>query len=82
MVPVFPQSIVNKIFQPLFTIKPTGQGTGLGLSLAYDVVKAHNGELKVETQEGKGTTFVIQLPNHNFLKALISKADNQTTTTI
>lgn len=60
-----PQSIINKIFQPFFTTKPTGQGTGLGLSLAYDVIKAHHGELKVETVEGKGTTFIIQLPNDN-----------------
>jgi two-component system, NtrC family, sensor kinase len=46
----------------LFTIKPTGQGTGLGLSLSYDIVKAHAGELKVETKEGDGTTFIIILP--------------------
>lgn len=72
-----PQNIVNKIFQPFFTTKPTGQGTGLGLSLAYDVIKAHNGELKVETQEGKGTTFIIQLPYDNFSQALIPEADNR-----
>jgi signal transduction histidine kinase len=57
-----PQKVVNKIFQPFFTTKPTGQGTGLGLSLSYDIVKAHGGELKVETQEGEGTTFIMQLP--------------------
>ncbi len=57
-----PNNIVNKIFQPFFTTKPTGQGTGLGLSLAYDIVKAHGGELKVETKEGEGTEFIIQLP--------------------
>ena len=51
-----------KIFQPFLTIKPTGQGTGLGLSLSYDIVKAHGGELKVETKEGKGSEFIIQLP--------------------
>jgi len=56
-----PQNILDKIFQPFFTTKPTGQGTGLGLSLAYDIVKAHGGELKVETEEGEGTTFIIQL---------------------
>jgi signal transduction histidine kinase/ligand-binding sensor domain-containing protein len=56
------QNIVDKIFQPFFTTKPTGQGTGLGLSLAYDIVKAHSGEIKVETKEGEGTTFNIQLP--------------------
>ena len=54
--------ILNKIFQPFFTTKPTGQGTGLGLSLSYDIVKAHGGELKVETKESEGTTFIIQLP--------------------
>jgi len=57
-----PQKIVDKIFQPFFTTKPTGQGTGLGLSLAYDIVKAHGGEIKVETKEGEGSEFVIQLP--------------------
>src|SRR6185369_3452790 len=57
-----PQKIVDKIFQPFFTTKPTGQGTGLGLSLAYDIVKAHSGELKVETKEGEGSEFIIELP--------------------
>ena len=57
-----PQKILDKIFQPFFTTKPTGQGTGLGLSLSYDIVKAHGGELKVETKEGAGTRFIIQLP--------------------
>ena len=57
-----PQKIVDKIFQPFFTTKPTGQGTGLGLSLSYDIVKAHEGEIKVETKEGEGTTFTILLP--------------------
>ncbi|MDX2047579.1 MAG: tetratricopeptide repeat-containing sensor histidine kinase [Chitinophagaceae bacterium] len=56
-----PDSIKEKIFQPFFTTKPTGQGTGLGLSLAYDIVKAHGGELRVETKEGEGSTFIIQL---------------------
>ncbi len=56
------QKILDKIFQPFFTTKPTGQGTGLGLSLAYDIVKAHGGELKVETKEGEGSQFIIQLP--------------------
>ena len=57
-----PKNIVDKIFQPFFTTKPTGQGTGLGLSLAYDIVKAHGGELKVETKEGEGSVFTIQIP--------------------
>ncbi|MDH4298984.1 MAG: ATP-binding protein, partial [Cyclobacteriaceae bacterium] len=59
-----PQSVLDKIFQPFFTTKPTGQGTGLGLSLSYDIVKAHRGELKVETKEGEGSAFTIQLPNN------------------
>jgi two-component system, NtrC family, sensor kinase len=57
-----PQKILDKIFQPFFTTKPTGQGTGLGLSLSYDIVKAHGGELKVETKEGEGSEFIILLP--------------------
>ncbi|WP_225975445.1 tetratricopeptide repeat-containing sensor histidine kinase [Panacibacter ginsenosidivorans] len=56
-----PQKIVDKIFQPFFTTKPTGQGTGLGLSLSYDIIKAHGGEIKVGSKEGEGTTFTIQL---------------------
>jgi len=56
-----PSSIKDKIFQPFFTTKPTGQGTGLGLSLAYDIVKAHGGELKVESKDGEGSQFIIQL---------------------
>lgn len=57
-----PQKVVDKIFQPFFTTKPTGQGTGLGLSLSYDIIKAHGGELKVETKEGDGAEFTIELP--------------------
>ena len=57
-----PQKIVDKIFQPFFTTKPTGQGTGLGLSLSYDIIKAHGGEIKVETKESEGTEFIILLP--------------------
>jgi signal transduction histidine kinase len=57
-----PPKVLDKIFQPFFTTKPTGQGTGLGLSLSYDIVKAHGGELKVETKENEGTTFTIHLP--------------------
>jgi signal transduction histidine kinase len=60
-----PQKILDKIFQPFFTTKPTGQGTGLGLSLSYDIVKAHGGELKVETKEGEGSHFTVLIPaNH------------------
>ena len=57
-----PQNIVDKIFQPFFTTKPTGQGTGLSLSLAYDIVKAHGGEIKVNTKEEEGSEFIILLP--------------------
>jgi len=56
------QKVLDKIFQPFFTTKPTGQGTGLGLSLSYDIVKAHGGEIKVDTNEGQGSEFIIQLP--------------------
>ncbi len=55
------QKVLDKIFQPFFTTKPTGQGTGLGLSLSYDIIKAHGGELKVETKEGEGAEFAIEL---------------------
>jgi signal transduction histidine kinase len=57
-----PQNVVDKIFQPFFTTKPTGQGTGLGLSMSYDIIKAHAGEIKVETKEGEGSKFTIILP--------------------
>ncbi len=58
-----PLAILDKIFQPFFTTKPTGQGTGLGLSMSYDIItKGHGGELKVETKEGEGTSFIIQIP--------------------
>jgi len=71
--PGIPDAIKDKIFQPFFTTKPTGAGTGLGLSLSYDIVKAHGGELKVETKparagtdgEGGGSTFIIILPLMN-----------------
>ncbi|MES1219278.1 MAG: ATP-binding protein, partial [Bacteroidota bacterium] len=60
-----PQKILDKIFQPFFTTKPTGQGTGLGLSLSYDIVKAHGGEIRVETKEGEGTQFILSLQQNN-----------------
>ncbi len=57
-----PDSIKEKIFQPFFTTKPAGQGTGLGLSLAYDIIKAHDGKLTVESEEGNRTEFKIHIP--------------------
>jgi len=61
-----PQKVLDKIFQPFFTTKPTGQGTGLGLSLSYDIItKGHGGELKVETKEGEGSVFIISIPVNN-----------------
>ena len=57
-----PKEVKDKIFQPFFTTKPSGQGTGLGLSLSYDVVKTHNGKLEVKTEENEGTEFIITLP--------------------
>ena len=60
-----PKNIVDKIFQPFFTTKPTGQGTGLGLSLSYDIVKAHGGEIIVHSELGIGSSFITQLPINN-----------------
>ena len=60
-----PQKILDKVFQPFFTTKPTGQGTGLGLSLSYDIIHAHGGELKVETKEGEYAEFILVLPVGN-----------------
>ena len=57
-----PTKVIDKIFQPFFTTKPTGQGTGLGLSLSHDIIKAHGGELKVETKEGEFAKFIVKLP--------------------
>ena len=59
------RKVLDKIFQPFFTTKPTGVGTGLGLSLSYDIIKAHGGEIKVETKEGEGSEFITQLPASN-----------------
>ena len=59
-----PQKVLDKIFQPFFTTKPTGQGTGLGLSLSYDIVKAHGGEIKIKTKEEEGSEFVVSLPGN------------------
>jgi signal transduction histidine kinase len=67
--PGIPDSIKEKIFQPFFTTKPTGQGTGLGLSLSYDIVKAHGGELKFKSENGEGSTFYILLPILNQIES-------------
>jgi two-component system NtrC family sensor kinase len=60
--PGIPDAIKDKIFQPFFTTKDSGKGTGLGLSLAYDIVKAHGGELSMQSELAKGTDFIILLP--------------------
>jgi signal transduction histidine kinase len=57
-----PENVINKIFQPFFTTKPTGEGTGLGLSLSYDIIKAHGGEIKVQSKKGEGSPFSTVLP--------------------
>ncbi|MDQ6814415.1 MAG: ATP-binding protein [Bacteroidota bacterium] len=57
-----PPNVLDKIYQPFFTTKPAGQGTGLGLSLSYEIIKAHGGELKAETEEGEFAQFIIELP--------------------
>ena len=56
------EKVLTKIFQPFFTTKPTGKGTGLGLSMSYDIIKAHHGEIKVNSKESEGTIFQISLP--------------------
>lgn len=58
-----PKAVKEKIFQPFFSTKPTGEGTGLGLSMSYDIIKAHGGEIEVTSEESTGTTFIIQLPD-------------------
>jgi len=57
-----PPKLIDKIYQPFFSTKPTGEGTGLGLSLSYEIIKSHGGELRVETKEGEFAEFIIELP--------------------
>jgi len=57
-----PKSILDKIYEPFFTTKKVGVGTGLGLSISYGIVQDYDGTIKVETQEGEGSTFIIQFP--------------------
>ena len=57
-----PEKIKNKIFDPFFTTKQVGEGTGLGLSIAHSIIKSHNGEIQIKSEEGKGTEFIIVLP--------------------
>ena len=63
MVQVYPQVEIDKIFDPFFTTKPTSDGTGLGLYMCLDIINTHNGSLKVESIDGKSTTFIINLPS-------------------
>ena len=57
-----PEKVLDKVFQPFFTTKPTGQGTGLGLSLSYDIIKAHQGKINIRNTPGAGAEFIITLP--------------------
>ena len=72
-----PDKVKDKIFQPFFTTKPSGQGTGLGLSLSYDVIKTHGGELLLETKQGEGTTFTITLPEVEAITMIQTKIKNK-----
>jgi len=71
-----PQKVLDKIFQPFFTTKPIGQGTGLGLSLSYDIVtKGHGGELKVKTAENEGSEFIVTLPDQKSIGQTMDNMD-------
>ena len=59
---ISPENVLEKIFQPFYTTKPAGEGTGLGLSLSYDIIKAHGGNIDVKSTDGEGTCFTISLP--------------------
>ena len=60
--PGIPKEIISRIFEPFYTTKQEGRGTGLGLSMAYSIVEDHGGNIRVESKEGKGTVFIIELP--------------------
>ena len=75
--PGIPKEIQEKIFQPFFTTKPTGVGTGLGLSLAYDIVKAHGGKITVESKMEEGTIFIVSLPTSKSVGATLDSSPNQ-----
>ena len=60
--PGIPEHVAARIFEPFFTTKPTNEGTGLGLSISNDIVRGHGGELRVETEEGEFTEFIVRLP--------------------
>lgn len=60
--PGIPEEIRHRLFEPFFTTKEVGKGTGLGLSISYDIVKKHGGEITIDSEEGRGTTFTVQIP--------------------
>jgi signal transduction histidine kinase len=62
-----PKHVQSKIFDPFFTTKPVGKGTGLGLSISFDIIQKHKGSISFETEEGKGTTFIVKIPATDFL---------------
>lgn len=74
--PGIPEDIMNKIFDPFFTTKPTGVGTGLGLSVSYGIMKEHDGDITVESEPGKGTSFIVRLPVRDYGDYLVLDEDD------